>query len=153
HMSILPWVITYNGMGRDEILDLAASFLMGDPPRAFGSAIKELELYVNVKTRTTVSRAPVGKQRRNYVRGLGSLPIAQFLRRYSKLNITYLTRLAFEQYSVQIYGTNKYEKERRIVQSALSFRAACEEMAENLRLIQTKLTKSDDFKWDAFSKH
>jgi hypothetical protein len=152
-MNILPWVITYNAVDRDEMLELAAAFLMGDPPRAFGSAVKEIELNVCVKCRSTRSRTPVGKQRRNYVKGLRAPAEVQFLRRSAKLNITYVTNSKFEQYSVQVFGTNKYEKERRIVRSAPSFRAACEEMASNLRLAGTKFKKSDDFKWDTFSAH
>src|SRR5437879_3147744 len=153
-MNILPWVITYNEMGRDEMLDLAAAFLMGNPPWAFGSAVKEIELGVCVKCRSTSSRTPVGKQRRNYVKGLRNPTEVQFRRRSAKLHVTYVTNLEFEQYSVQVFGINKkYKKERRIVRSAPSFRAACEEMASNLRLARTKFKKSDDFKWDAFSAH
>src|SRR5215831_13909514 len=133
-MNILPWVITYNAFDRDEILELAAAFLMGDPPRAFGSAVKKIELNVCVRCRSTRSRTPVGKQRWNYVKGLRAPTEVQFLRRSAKLDITYVTNSVFEQYSIQVFGTNKYKKERRIVRSAPSFRAACEEMASNLRL-------------------
>jgi len=152
-MYILPWVIRYNEMASDEMLDLAAAFLMGDPPRVFGSAVKEVELHACVKCRSTRSRTPVSKQRRNYVRSLRNPTEVQFLRRSARLKVTYVTNSMFEQYSVQIYRTNKYKKERRIVRSAPSLRAVCEEMASNLRLAGTKFKKSDDFKWDAFSAH
>src|SRR5689334_8618010 len=102
-MNILPWVITYNAMDRDEMLELAAAFLLGDPPRAFGSAVREIELWVCVKCRSTRSRTPVGKHRRNYVKALRSNPTeVQFRRRSAKLDITYVTDSQFEQYLVQI---------------------------------------------------
>jgi hypothetical protein len=152
-MRILPWLIVYNGLGPDETLDRAASFLMGSPPRMFGSAVKEIELCLKVRTRTTSSPTPVGKQRRDYVESLKVHPQVGFLRRYSKLRVAYVSRLKIERYSIRLLPQNKWVKDKRVARSLASFRAACHEMASHLRLAEAKLKKADDFDWDAFSAH
>jgi hypothetical protein len=142
-MEIIYWVVTYNGYSAHPLAQYAKTFLIQGAPRSLGSTIKTFELYAHVKTR---GRAPhsLGGMKKDFPAHLKMLPRVRFLRRYARVDISYVCHLGFEE-DLLLKGGDAGPVEM--------FRAACLEIASALQLAKTGLKKTDDFDWEAFSAH
>jgi hypothetical protein len=139
-MRIKYWLITYNGMGGHELSSYGCAFLLQGAPRTFGSAVKSFEPYGHVTTRSR-ARPTLGEMKKRFRAHLETLPRVQFLRKYARFDISYVSRLGDEE---------DVKRKRDTAESLKLFRATCDEIASVLQLARERLKKADDFDWMAF---
>ena len=142
-MEVVPWVVTYNGMATGPCVRRCVEHLLGDPPRGFGAAIEQMELYPHCQTRDRVLPTLDGMWDRFQVR-LGTLPFVRFFRTRRRFEVAYASAFVHRE---ELFGAVKTELPPD------EFDVLCREFAAALLLVRRRLKRSDDFDATGLEAH
>jgi hypothetical protein len=109
--------------------------LLGKPPRSFGAAIEQVELYPHCQTREQTLPTLDGMWDRFQTR-LGTLPFVRFFRTRRRFEVAYASAFVHRE---ELFGRAKIEL------LPAEFILLCREFAAALLLVRRRLKRSDDF--------
>lgn len=142
-MEVVPWVITYNGMATGPCVYRCVEYLLGEPPRGFGTAIEQVDLYLHCQTCDPILSDLDGMRDRFQAR-LATLPFIRFRRTRRLFEVAYASRLMHRE---ELFGADK------VALSTAEFGRLCREFAAALLLVRRRLKRSDDFDLAGLEAH
>jgi uncharacterized protein YfeS len=135
-MNISIGVHTYNTYGANSSISLVGQFFEFGSPH-FGKAIEDLEIHVYFKG--GFAKASLESLFNQYHEFISQLPNTKFYRKKNKIVIGYLSELGDSEI-VNGFGAAKFGL----------FVDSAKEIASQLKIIKTKIKKSDDFNYEEF---
>jgi hypothetical protein len=143
-VKIIPWIVTYNGMGTGPSLQHCVDFLLMKAPRSFGPAIAQVDIYAHCRSR---GRTPDGLDfmRDRFRANALTLPKVWFRRKSRLVEIAYFSRL--------LSVAEMFEEESSDALDLHYFLTFCREFASALLMIEERLKPADKFDMEAFRAH
>ena len=142
-MIVVPFVVTYNGMGTGSSIKRCVEFLMADGTPSFGAAIEEVDLYAHCHTREPLIESLASMHERFEAR-LPTLPYLKFRRKARLFEIAFPSRFLHDE---SLFGSDE------VTLSSAHFDCLCREFAAAMFLIRRRITSSDAFDIDGLESH
>lgn len=141
-MKVIPWIVTYNGMGTGPSIKQCAGFLLTNAP-SFGSSVTQIEIYAHCRTRGRAVKNLDFMRDRFRARVL-TLPKVWFRRKRKLIEVAYFSRM----WSVEaMFGEDPPPLDLR------SFRTFCQEFGSAMLMIEERVRPADNFNLAAFRLH
>ena len=143
-MKVVPWVVTYNRWESGPWLERCVEYLLGSPPRGFGTAIEVVELHAHCHDPAPTPPLVV-EERERFQAQLAVLPLVRFRRSRRRFEVAYASAFVRR---VDLRG------HLGIVRlSAGEFALLCQEFAAALLLARRRLKRTDDFDLAGLEAH
>lgn len=142
-MTVVPWIVTHNGLSTGPCVYECVEHPLGNPPRDFGTAVEQIELYPRCQTRGKV--LPSLDEMWDRFQSLRSNPpFVRFRRTRRLVEITYTSDFVYRE---ELFGAVPMKL------TPAEFVGLCREFADALMLIRRRLKRSDDFDLAGLEAH
>ena len=141
-LRIVPWIVTYNGMGTGSVVRVCIDFLLTKAP-SFGTGIRQIDIYAHCQTRGRSIKG-LNFMRNRFRANLLTLPKAWFKRNERLFEVAYFSRLCVLE---DMFGPKGQPLNLRY------FCMFCQEFASAMLMIEDRIRHVDRFDVAAFRKH